>query len=170
MRGGPRDCRGDNLWRLVTRTIAKQVAEKVEAATVPSSTPLSTKALCECVAHILQTLSDHHVDRWGRCVRPDLPERDAWRPSTDGGRRSDPPFCEMFLREPIHIFMGGRYGHNPVPSHKGRRGAGRPPHANVVCLGTTQGSRSHHREDEGGRTRDGRPERLEEAHTTVEEQ
>ena len=42
----------------MARTIAKQVAEKVEAATAPFHYALSTKAGCECVAHILQTLTD----------------------------------------------------------------------------------------------------------------
>ena len=49
---------GDIFRRLVARTIAKQVAEKVEAATAPFQYAPSTKAGCECVAHILQTLTD----------------------------------------------------------------------------------------------------------------
>ena len=49
---------GDVLWRLVARTISKQVIEKVEAATAPFQHALSTKAGCECVAHVLQTLTD----------------------------------------------------------------------------------------------------------------
>ena len=49
---------GDVLRRLVARTIAKQVIEKVEAATAPFQYALSTKAGCECVAHVLQTLTD----------------------------------------------------------------------------------------------------------------
>ena len=42
----------------MARTIAKQVIEKVEAATAPFQYALSTKAGCECVAHVLQTLTD----------------------------------------------------------------------------------------------------------------
>ena len=49
---------GDILRRLVARTIAKQIAKKVEAATAPFQYALSTKAGCECVAHVLQTLTD----------------------------------------------------------------------------------------------------------------
>ena len=49
---------GDIFRRLVARTIAKQVAEKVEAATAPFQHTLSTKAGCEFVAHIFQTLTD----------------------------------------------------------------------------------------------------------------
>ena len=43
---------GDVLRRLVARTIAKQVIEKVEAATAPFQYALSTKAGCECIAHV----------------------------------------------------------------------------------------------------------------------
>ena len=42
----------------MARTIAKQVSKQAEAATVPFQYALSTKAWCECVAHILQTLTD----------------------------------------------------------------------------------------------------------------
>ena len=49
---------GDIFRRLVARTIAKQMAEKVEAATAPFQYALSTKTGCEYVAHILQTLND----------------------------------------------------------------------------------------------------------------
>ena len=49
---------GDVLRRLVARTIAKQVIKKIEAATAPFQYAPSTKAGCECVAHVLQTLID----------------------------------------------------------------------------------------------------------------
>ena len=49
---------GDVLRRLVARTIAEQVSKKAEVATAPFQYALSTKAGCECVAHILQTLTD----------------------------------------------------------------------------------------------------------------
>ena len=81
--GGVRGIVVGNIFRrLVARTIAKQVAEKVEAATAPFQHALSTKAGCECVAHILQTLTDLDpettiVDRLGGGVRSDLPERNA---------------------------------------------------------------------------------------------
>ena len=38
--------------------MAKQVAKKVEKATAPSTYALTTRAGCECVAHILQTITD----------------------------------------------------------------------------------------------------------------
>ena len=49
---------GDILRRFVARTIAKQIAKKVEAATAPFQCAFSTKAGCECVAHVLQSLTD----------------------------------------------------------------------------------------------------------------
>ena len=49
---------GDVLRRLVARTISRQVSKKAEAATAPFQYAHSTKAGCECVAHILQTLTD----------------------------------------------------------------------------------------------------------------
>ena len=44
--------------RMKARTIAKQIAKQVEAATAPSQYALSTKAGCWCVAHMLQSLTD----------------------------------------------------------------------------------------------------------------
>ena len=49
---------GDALRRLVARTMAQQIAEKVEKATSPHQYALKTKVGSECVAHILQTLTD----------------------------------------------------------------------------------------------------------------
>ena len=49
---------GDIVRRMVARTMAKQVAKKVEAATSLFQYALSTKAGCECVAHMLQSITD----------------------------------------------------------------------------------------------------------------
>ena len=49
---------GDVLRRLVARTIAQQIADQVEAATAPFQYALKTRAGSECVAHILQHLTD----------------------------------------------------------------------------------------------------------------
>ena len=46
------------MRRLVARTMAKQVAKKAEEAIAPFQYALTTKAGCECVAHILQTITD----------------------------------------------------------------------------------------------------------------
>ena len=49
---------GDNVRRLVARTIATHVSKQAEKATAPFQYALSTKAGCECVAHILQAMTD----------------------------------------------------------------------------------------------------------------
>ena len=49
---------GDIIRRLFAKTIAKQVSKKAESATAPFQYALSTKAGCECVAHILQSMTD----------------------------------------------------------------------------------------------------------------
>ena len=49
---------GDIMRKLVARSVAKQIAKKVEQATSPFQYALSTKAGSECVAHVLQTLTD----------------------------------------------------------------------------------------------------------------
>ena len=45
------------MRRLVARTISKQVAKQVAKATAPFEYALTTKVGCECVAHILQTIT-----------------------------------------------------------------------------------------------------------------
>ena len=49
---------GDTFRRLVARTMAQQVSEAVEVATSPFQYALRTRAGCECVSHVLQTLTD----------------------------------------------------------------------------------------------------------------
>ena len=49
---------GDLFRRLVSRTLAKQFAQQVEDATAPFQYALKTRAGCECVAHIFQSLSE----------------------------------------------------------------------------------------------------------------
>ena len=49
---------GDILRRFVAKTMAKLVSKEAEAATAPFQYALSTKAGCECVAHILQSITD----------------------------------------------------------------------------------------------------------------
>ena len=170
--------------RTIARTIAKS-SRRSKQPQLPSSTPISTKAGCECVAHILQTFTDldpeatiMSIDEVGAY---DLISRNAMLEGLfqmEGGDQIR-PLCEMFLREPIHIFVGGRDGHHPVHFTRRRRGAGRPPHALLFALGQHRALEAIHE-----RMRPGehvmaflddtytacRPERLDEVHTTVEEQ
>ena len=48
----------DAIRRLVSRTIAQQLGPAVERATAPYQHAMTTKAGCECVAHVLQSLSE----------------------------------------------------------------------------------------------------------------
>ena len=53
---------GDMLRRMVARTMAQQVSKEVEEATSPFQYALTARAVCECVAHVLQTLTDLDED------------------------------------------------------------------------------------------------------------
>ena len=55
---GISETRGSIFRRLVARTMAKQIFKRVEAASAPFQYALKTKAGCESVAHVLQTLTD----------------------------------------------------------------------------------------------------------------
>ena len=49
---------GDVIRRLVAKTMAQQLGEAVEACTAPFRCALRTRAGCECVAHVLQVLTE----------------------------------------------------------------------------------------------------------------
>ena len=53
---------GDIIRRLVARSLAKHITKKVEAMTAPFQYALSTKAGCDCVSHILQSMTDLDPD------------------------------------------------------------------------------------------------------------
>ena len=53
---------GDMLRRLVARTMAQQVSMEVEEATSLFQYALTTRAGCECVTHMLQTMTDLDED------------------------------------------------------------------------------------------------------------
>ena len=97
---------GDFLRRLIARTIAKQIAKQVEVATAPWQHALTTRAGCECVAHLLQHLTDGDaqatilsVDGIGAC---DLVSRNAMLQGLmsieDGGKVL--PFVRTFYGQP----------------------------------------------------------------------
>ena len=49
---------GEVIRRLTARTIAQQLVPAVEACTAPFQYALSTRAGCECIVHVLQTLTE----------------------------------------------------------------------------------------------------------------
>ena len=118
----------DVLRRLVARTIAQQVSKKAEAATAPFQNALSTKAGCDCVAHILQTLTD--VDERATIVSIDgigayvLISGNAMLQglfTMEKGDRVLSFFCEVLLWVPIHTHVGRRDG------RKGKEGSRATP-------------------------------------------
>ena len=48
---------GDILRRLVSKTVAQQYSKRVEIATAPFQYALSTRVGCECIAHVIQTVT-----------------------------------------------------------------------------------------------------------------
>ena len=113
MRAGGWSCSERVQWR--PRTHSQSVGE----------------AGCECVAHILQTFTNldpqatiMSIDGVGAY---DLTSRNAMLAGLlrmEGGDQILPS-VRCFYGEPIHRFMGGRDGQNPVHPTR-RRGAGRP--------------------------------------------
>ena len=72
--GGVRGIVAGDLFRcLVSRTIAKQLAKEVEAATTPFQYALSTRAGCECVAHVIQGLCQQQQSRRLMVSVPTIP-------------------------------------------------------------------------------------------------
>ena len=118
---------GDILRRIVAQTIAKQIAKKVEEATAPFQYALSTKAGCECVAHVLQSMTDLNpevtvtsIDGGG--VRSDLRSAVLEGLLRMEGGDQILPFVRMFHSSPS-TFLGRRVeGH--ATSHRGRGGGG----------------------------------------------
>ena len=129
---------GDIVRRLVARTMAKQVAKQAEKATAPFQYALSTNAVCECIAHIVQSLTG--VDSNATIV------------SIDGVGAYDLISKNSMLRRLLRMENGDQilpfvwcfYGRPSTylwekrsTSHRGGRGGRRPSHADVVLPRTT---------------------------------
>ena len=107
---------GDIIRRLVARSIAKQITKKVEAKTAPFQYALSTKAGCECVAHILQSMTDLDPDTTITSIDGvgayDLISRNAMLEGLlqmDGGNQII-PFVRMFYGSPSTYFWEDEMG------------------------------------------------------------
>ena len=59
---------GGVVRRLVARTMAQQLGPQVESATAPFQYALSTRAGSECVAHVIQGLSEWNPDSTGMSI------------------------------------------------------------------------------------------------------
>ena len=103
---------GDVLRRLVGRTMAQQLGKAVEAATAPHQYALSTRAGTECVAHVLQVLTEMDpqttigVDRWGGSVRFHLEKGDARGINGVARRFPGSALRQTFLRPTFPLFVG----------------------------------------------------------------
>ena len=142
---------GDIIRRLVARTIAKQISEKVEVATAPFQYALKTKAGCECVAHVLQTLTD--LDPEATIVSIDgvgaydLISRNAMLEGLlrmEGGDQILP-----FVRISTYLWEDEMGVTQSIPQGEGRRS----PHAHVVRPRTAWSVGSHTSEVECWRVR-----------------
>ena len=104
---------GDIVRRLVARTITQQMERAFEIATAPFQYALSTRAGSECIAHVLQTLTDTDpnatvlsIDGIGAF---DLVSREAMLRgllSVEGGD-TVLPFVRQFYGTPVHVLVAG---------------------------------------------------------------
>ena len=98
---------GDILRRLVSRTIAKQIAKKVEETTAPFQCVSTTKGGCECVAHILQTLTIDGVGAYDLISRNAMME--GYLRMEDGNQIL--PFVRMFYGTTSTYLWEDEMGH-----------------------------------------------------------
>ena len=118
-------------------------------ATAPFQYALSTKVGCECVAHILQTLTDldpeaivMSIDGVGAY---DLISRNTMLEGLlrmEGGDQIL-PFVRCFYGSPSTCLWEDEMGVTQHVPQGGGRGARRPPHANTFRTGTTRSVGSH---------------------------
>ena len=107
---------GDFLRRLVARTIAKQIAKQVEVATAPWQHALATRAGCECVAHVLQHLTDGDAQATNLSVDGigafDLVSRNAMLQGLMGieDGRKVLPFVRTFYGQPSNFIWEDEMG------------------------------------------------------------
>ena len=124
---------GDIPRRLVAKTMAKQVSKEAEAATAPFHFALSTKAGCDCIAHILQSITD--LDPEATVISMDgigaydLISRNAMLEGLLRMEKGDqnPSLREMFLWDSVNIFVGRRDGSHPTHPPRGGRGSKATP-------------------------------------------
>ena len=75
---------GEAIRRLTARTIAKQLGPAVKEATAPFQYALSTRSGCECVAHVLQALTELDPETSARTTRcPARPSSKVWKGSLE---------------------------------------------------------------------------------------
>ena len=140
----PRQCRA---W--VGRTIAKQINPAVEKATAPFQSALTTRAGVECVASVIQTLTDldHQatvlsVDVVGAI---DLISRAAMLEGLRGVEAGDfvLQLVSMFYSSASTYLWGGFVGRVSREHPRRGRRAGRPSDASLLRSGPAQSLGRH---------------------------
>ena len=123
--------------------MAKQIAKQVEATTAPFQYALSTRAGCECVAHILQSITDEDPDATVVSIDGvgayDLISRKAMLEGLlrmEGGDKILP--CEILLGGFQRQFLPPICGRTncrapPSISHEGEKGASKATHSCRCC-------------------------------------
>ena len=130
--------------------MAQQLGKAVEAATSPHQYALSTKAGCECIAHVLQGLSD--ADERTTLISVDgvsafdLISRGAMMQGYESmAEVRQFRSSECFMALPSEYLWEDSHGVVQKTSHRPRRRTGRPIDATVICGGSALGPRSGER-------------------------
>ena len=128
---------GDVVRRLVARTMAQQLSKAVERATAPFQHALSTKAGCECIAHVLQCITELHPELTITSIGGmafDMISRDSMLRGlleVEGGGAAL-PFVRMFYGSPSeHLWEDDEGTVHRIPQGEARR-TGRRHDAPVV--------------------------------------
>ena len=132
---------GDALRRLVARTMAQQLGPAVKTATSPHQCALSTRAGCECIAHVLQGLCDVNplttVTSIDGVSAYDLISRRAMLSGLSGvdGGSASLPFVRMFYGSPSEYLWEDESGvtHSIPQGEGGEQGDAMMPL--LFCLG-----------------------------------
>ena len=139
---------GDVVRRLVSRTIAQQLSAAVETVTAPHQYALSTKAGTECIAHVLQSLTELHPEATVTSIDGisayDLISREAMLQGlarVEGGR-SALPFVRLFYGAPSEYLWEDESGttHRIPQGEGGEQGDAMMPL--LFCLGQHEALRA----------------------------
>ena len=87
------------MRRLVARTMVQQLGPQVESATAPFQYALSTRAGSECVAHVIQGLSELNPDSTVKSI-DGISACDQISRAAMLGRGKTIPFVRMFYGSP----------------------------------------------------------------------
>ena len=146
--GGVRGIVAGDVVRRLPRTIAQQLSAAVETATAPHQYALSTKAGTECIAHVLQSLTELHPEATVTSIDVisayDKISREAMLQGLarlEGGR-SALPFVRLFYGAPSEYLWEDESGttHRIPQGEGGEQGDAMMPL--LFCLGQHEALRA----------------------------